>query len=60
MFIIKTNYYLYIENTISINLDHLRKNKKITIIYRNNGILENRTKLNAFKKNVKLKILNFI
>ena len=59
MFIIKTNYYLYIENTMSINLDHLRKNKKITIIYRNNGILENRTKLNAFKKKCKIKDFKF-
>ena len=48
MFIIKNNYYLYIENTLSINLDHTNKNKKISIIYRNNGVVENLAKLVKF------------
>ena len=38
MFIIKNNYYLYIENTENIDLNYLNKNKKISIIYRNNGL----------------------
>tara|TARA_B110000444_G_scaffold254993_1_gene288507 strand:- start:1395 stop:1946 length:552 start_codon:yes stop_codon:yes gene_type:complete len=36
MFIIKNNYYLYIDNTKSINLDILKKPKKFSIIYRPN------------------------
>ena len=59
MFIIKNNYYLYIENTLSINLDHINKNKKISIIYRNNGTEENLTKLVKFRKKCKLKTLKF-
>ena len=59
MFIIKNNYYLYIENTSSIKLDNLRKNKKITIIYRNNGNLENHTKLVTFRKKCKNKNFKF-
>ena len=55
MFIIKNNYYLYIENTLSINLDHTNKNKKISIIYRNNGVVENLAKLVKFRKNCKKK-----
>jgi thiamine monophosphate synthase len=59
MFIIKKNYYLYIENTMSINLDHFRKNKKITIIYRNNGSLENYDKINVFRKKCRIKKFKF-
>ena len=35
MFIIKNNYYLYIENTNDININKIKKNKKISIVYRN-------------------------
>ena len=58
MFIIKNNYYLYIENTMSINLNHLKKNNKTTIIYRNNENLENFEKLEAFRKKCKIKRCN--
>ena len=54
MFIIKNNYYLYIENTKSINLDCLKKNVKITIIYRNNGTHENYTNLYKFRQKCRL------
>jgi len=57
MFIIKNNYYLYIDNTRSIDLDCFRKNKKISIIYRNNGVKENYIIINMFRK--KCKIWNF-
>ena len=50
MFIIKNNYYLYIENTKSINLNLIKKSKKIIIIYRNNENIENFEKLKAFRK----------
>ena len=59
MFIIKNNYYLYIENTMSINLDFLRNNKKIIIIYRNNGNSEKYTKVNTFRKKCKAKNFKF-
>jgi thiamine monophosphate synthase len=59
MFIIKKNYYLYIENTMSINLDHLRNNNKIIIIYRNNGDLESYTKLITFRRKCELKSFKF-
>tara|TARA_B110000467_G_scaffold146153_1_gene150178 strand:- start:10 stop:573 length:564 start_codon:yes stop_codon:yes gene_type:complete len=50
MFIIKNFYYLYIENTQSINLDQIKKNKKISIIYRNNHSEENLENVIKFKK----------
>ncbi len=59
MFIIKNNYYLYIENTLSINLEHLKKSKKIIIIYRNNGDPENYQKLYNFRKKCKIKRFKF-
>ena len=59
MFIIKNNYYLYIENTASINLDLLKKNKKITIIYRNNRNTENSTRIRNFRKKCIVKNFKF-
>ncbi|MDC0418472.1 thiamine phosphate synthase [Pelagibacteraceae bacterium] len=63
MFIIKNNYYLYIENTQSIDLDRYKKNSKISFIYRNNNTESNLHKLKRFKKkcsnkNFKLYIAN--
>ena len=59
MFIIKNNYYLYIENTKSINLNLIKKSKKIIIIYRNNENIENFEKLKAFRKKCKIKNFKF-
>jgi len=59
MFIIKNNYYLYIENTMSINIDCIRKNKKISIIYRNNRSQENFQKLYKFRQKCRLKKFKF-
>ena len=59
MFIIKSNYYLYIENTLSINLNVLKKNKKIIIIYRNNGAQEDFKKLDVFRRKCKTKNFKF-
>jgi thiamine monophosphate synthase len=50
MFIIKSNYYLYIENTENIDLNSLKKNKKISIIYRNNKAKEDLEKIYRLKK----------
>ena len=50
MFIIKNNYYLYIENTSDINLNSIKKNNKIIIIYRNNNIEEDTKKIIDLRK----------
>ena len=55
MFIIKNNYYLYIENTKDINLNIIKKNKKISIIYRNNKNPEAVKNLVIFRKMCSLK-----
>jgi len=57
MFIIKNNYYFYIENTQSLDLDCIKKNKKISIIYRNNEEQENYIDLYKFRQ--KCRINNF-
>jgi len=59
MFIIKNNYYLYIKNTKDIDLNHIKKNKKITIIYRNEGIKEKSEDLCKFRKHCKAKSFKF-
>ena len=59
MFIIKNNYYLYIENTKSINLDRLKKNKKIVIVYRNNQKKDNYAEIVAFRQKCRLKDYKF-
>ena len=50
MFIIKSNYYLYVENTNNIDLNSIKRTEKISIIYRNNNIQESIDKLNSFRK----------
>ena len=59
MFIIKNNYYFYIENTKSINLDLIKKNKKINIIYRNSSVQESYIDINKFYKKCKIKKFKF-
>ena len=59
MFIIKKNYYLYIENTTSLNLDSIKKNKKISIIYRNNETQEDSDHLKQFRNKCKIKNFKF-
>ena len=59
MFIIKKNYYLYIENTKSIDLNYLKKNRKIIIIYRNKNLIENYANLYKFRNMCALKGFKF-
>ena len=59
MFIIKDNYYLYIENTKTLDLDIIKKNKKISIIYRNNDVQENYININKFRNECKRKKFKF-
>ena len=53
MFIIKKYYYLYIENTKDINLNNIKKNKKIIIIYRNKSAKIDIIELIKFSKQCK-------
>jgi thiamine monophosphate synthase len=55
MFIIKSNYYLYIENTKNIDLNCIKNSKKISIIYRNNSIQESIETLCNFRKKCHIK-----
>ena len=59
MFIIKNNYYLYIENTKNIDLNHIKKNKKISIIYRPDSNKEDVANLIKFRNQCRLKRFKF-
>ena len=59
MFIIKKNYYLYIDNTKSINLDLLKRPNKYIIIYRNSFLNEDIKKIILFKKKCGRKKIKF-
>ena len=58
MFIIKNNYYLYIENLNDIDIQSLKNSKKISIIYRNPKY-KNINNLIKFKKNCRQKNIKF-
>ena len=62
MFIIKKNYYLYINNLNDLKLDNLKPNKKINIILRNvknNKVSDiKKYKQKCRSKNIKLYIAN--
>ena len=58
MFIIKKNYYLYIENVKDLNLEKLINNKKINIILRN--VKNNKlSEIKIFRQKCKNKKINF-
>ena len=59
MFIIKNYYYLYIENTKSINLGLFKRNYKFTIIYRNFHNKESIDEIFRFKKYCDIKKIKF-
>ena len=59
MFIIKKNYYLYIDNTKSFNLDLLKHSHKFSIIYRNSILSENIKQIIFFKKKCDRKKIKF-
>ena len=59
MFIIKKNYYLYINNTKSINLDLLKRPYKYIIIYRNSSLNEDIKKIVFFRKKCRCKKIKF-
>ena len=59
MFIIKKNYYFYIDNTKSINLSLLKKNLNITLIYRNNYTNEHINEIIRFRKKLRSRKIKF-
>src|SRR6056300_475941 len=59
MFIKKKNYYFYIDNTKSINLNLIKKKINVTIIYRNNFETESINQIIKFRKKLKVRKINF-
>ena len=59
MFIKKKNYYLYIDSIKSINLNLIKKNQKISIIYRNLSKEESAEEVAKFKKKCNEKRFKF-
>ena len=59
MFIVKKKYYLIIESIKDIDLEDIKKLKKFTIIYRYQNKFEKKTELLKFRKDCKLKLIDF-
>ncbi len=59
MFIIKNYYYFYIENTQDVNLNYMKRNKKIFFIYRNNTHKESLVEIIKFRKICNIKKFKF-
>ena len=59
MFSIKNKYFVIIENIKDIDLKNIKKNKKFSIIYRNNSKLDNKLDLLRFRKTCRLKSIKF-
>ncbi len=59
MFILKNNYYLYIENIKLLNLNLIKKRGKFNIIYQNKRKDDNFDKLRIFRNICKRKCIKF-
>jgi|MDTC01.2.fsa_nt_gb thiamine-phosphate pyrophosphorylase len=59
MFVLKNNYYLYIDNTKIFDLSLIKKRNKFTIIYRNLGKLETLDIIKKFRAMCKRKGVKF-
>ena len=59
MFSYKKKYFLIIESIKDINLRNIKKYDKFLIIYRNKGIRENLNDLIKFRKECRLKLIEF-
>jgi thiamine-phosphate pyrophosphorylase len=59
MFVLKKKYYLIVESIKDINLKKIKKRNKFVIIYRNLTNLEKIIDLQRFRKNCKLKSIDF-
>ena len=59
MFIQKNKYYLIIESIKDINLNNIKKRNRFAIIYRNKKELDKKEELKRFRKNCKLRSIDF-
>ena len=59
MFILKDNYYLYIENIKALNLNLIKKRNKFIVIYRNNNKHVNINQLKKFRNECKKRSIKF-
>ena len=59
MFAFKKKYFLIIESIKDINLRNIKKHNKYSIIYRNKQYKENFNELLKFRKECRLKIIDF-
>ena len=59
MFALKKKYFLIIESIKDINLKNIKKYNKFIIIYRNQDIQEDINDLKKFRKECKLKFIDF-
>jgi len=59
MFLLKDKYYFIIESTKDINLKNIKKRNKFVIVYRNANNVEHRTHLIKFRKECKIKSIDF-
>jgi len=59
MFILKNNYYLYIENIKTLNLNLIKKRNKFIVIYRNNNKHENINQLKKFRNECRKRSIKF-
>ena len=59
MFIVKKKYYFYIDNIKSFNLNLIKKNIDVTIIYRNSSETEPIDQIIKFRKKLKVRKFKF-
>ena len=59
MFSLKKRYFLIIKSIKDINLKNIKRRNKFTIVYRNLNSTENKDHLIKFRKNCKLKSIDF-
>ena len=59
MLLFKNKYFFIIESTRDIDLKNIKNSNKFSIIYRSKNIAENKEKLMKFRKNCKIKKIDF-
>ena len=59
MFAYKNKYYIYIDNTKTLDLNLIKKRDKFIVIYRNNETKDNKKKIENFRKKCKRKGIYF-
>ena len=59
MFVFKNKYFFIIESIRDIDLKNIKNSNKFSIIYRSKNIAENMEKLIRFRKNCKIRNIDF-